>query len=328
MYATKHENLRSFYTDMVMESVQDTLVGNVLIADDDAEFRNLLVRRANRMGLQVVEAEDGQQAIDILMQQQFNVLVVDLYMPGFTGIDVTRQAKEYNPDIQAIVLTASASLESALEALRAGVYDYLLKPLESLAEFELTLTRALEHNYLIRENKRLFAEVQRLAITDPLTGLYNRHKLEEILDSEFERAKRYDRPLCLIMADMDRLKEINDSHGHFVGDEALKLVADAITTQSRKVDIATRFGGDEFVVILPEINMQEAYRFAQRILNAVQTIENLPSPLSLSIGITELNQNIGSVYEFLRAADQALYQAKSAGGNKIAWIPLVEMDEL
>jgi diguanylate cyclase (GGDEF)-like protein len=240
---------------------------------------------------------------------------------------VARQAKDFNPDMQAIVLTASASLESALEALRAGVYDYLLKPLESLAEFELTLTRALEHNYLIRENKRLFAEVQRLAITDPLTGLYNRHKLEELLDAEFERAKRYDRPLCLIMADMDRLKEINDTHGHFAGDEALKLVAGAIEGQSRKVDITTRFGGDEFVVILPEINMQEAYRFAQRILSSVQSFDIQGSPLSLSIGITELNPNIRSVTEFLRAADQALYQAKSAGGNKIAWIPLNEMEE-
>lgn len=327
MYATKHENLRSFYSDMVMEAVQETLVGNVLIADDDEEFRNLLVRRANRMGLQVVEAKDGQEAVDILLQQQFNVLVVDLYMPGFTGIDVTRQAKEFNPDIQAIVLTASASLESALEALRAGVYDYLLKPLESLTEFELTLTRALEHNYLIMENKRLFSEVQRLAITDPLTGLYNRHKLDEILDSEFERAKRYDRPLCLIMADMDRLKEINDTHGHFVGDEALKTVAEAITLQSRKVDIPTRFGGDEFVIILPEINMQEAYRFAQRILTAVQSVQTPGGPLSLSIGITELNENISSVYEFLRAVDEALYEAKSDGGNKIAWIPLTELDE-
>ena len=124
----------------------------VLIADDDAQFRYLLVRRAEEMGLSVVEVGDGNEAMEALEGERFDLIVSDLYMPGHTGLEVIQKAQEKDPDIHAIILTASATVETAIEALRSGVYDYLTKPLESLADFEITISRALEHaNFVLRK---------------------------------------------------------------------------------------------------------------------------------------------------------------------------------
>jgi PleD family two-component response regulator len=184
-------------------------LGRILIAEDDADFRRILSRRAARMGLEVDQVENGKDAIEAFKNGNYDALVVDLYMPEFGGLDVIEAAREVDPEIESLILTGSASVETAVEALRAGVYDYLTKPLESMTEFEMALSRALERRRLIKENKRLFEENKRLAVTDPLTGLNNRHKLQETLTRELERASRYSRPLSIIMIDMDKLKAIN-----------------------------------------------------------------------------------------------------------------------
>lgn len=295
-----------------------TSIGQILIADDDPDFRRLLVHRAERMGLTIVEAKDGRSAIRAIEQHPFDVLVLDLYMPHHTGIEVFQAARKRDPEVQALVLTGNASVESAVEALRAGAYDYMMKPLESLAVFELSLTRALEHRHLLRENARLFAEVQRLAMTDPLTGLYNRHKLNETLGAEVERGLRYERPLSAIMVDLDDLKEINDRHGHPVGDEVLVHVARGIKSQIRRVDIATRYGGDEFLVILPEADGDVAEKVAARIAHEIDQIEIEEEPtVSASIGVAQLTKELVDSDQFLNYVDQALYEAKRAGGGCI-----------
>ena len=285
-------------------------IGRVLIADDDPAFRGLLVRRASRMGLVVIEAEDGERAVEELRRQRFDAIVVDLYMPGRTGLEVFREARTIDPSLQAIILTASATVESAVEALRAGVFDYLVKPLGSMAEFEMALTRALEHHYLLQENARLFAEVQRLAVTDPLTGLFNRHKLGESLDAELERARRYKRPLSLIMIDLDGLKEINDTFGHPVGDTVLQNVASAIGGLVRKVDLATRYGGDEFLILLPEADRQEAGQVAARISEKIAAIALDGRTVSASVGVAQWRAGHAAPEDFLQAVDEALYRAK------------------
>ncbi len=289
----------------------------ILIADDDSAFRKVLVRRAKRMGLSVVEAEDGQQAIDELHKGAFDLMLLDLRMPNYTGLEVVQAAQEIDPDLQAVILTASATIETAVEALRAGVYDYLIKPLESLAELEITLTRALEHRYLIKENARLFAEVQRLAVTDPLTGLYNRHKFDEAIEVEIERARRYSRPLSLIMIDLDGLKGINDRYGHPAGDKALKLVAEAIQNQIRTIDLPARIGGDEFLVILPEADLEAATLVAQRMCGQITSISFQGEMLSVSAGVAQWSSENNTVDSFLEVVDQAMYQAKRAGGRQI-----------
>ena len=295
---------------------QELPVGKILIAEDDPDFRRLLSRRAERMGLTIVEAEDGGQAIEALAGGEFDALVLDLYMPVYNGFEIIAAAREKDPDIQALVLTGSASVESAVEALRAGVYDYLTKPFDSMTTFELALTRALERRFLINENKRLFEENQRLAVTDPLTGLHNRHKLQEALATELERARRYGRPLSIIMVDMDDLKTINDTHGHPIGDEALRVVGQAIMRCIRKVDMGTRFGGDEFLVLLPEADEQEAATVAARVDNEIRSIDFAAGTLSASIGVAQWNDSYKEPEEFIHAADEAMYSVKHSGSGK------------
>lgn len=292
--------------------------GTVLIADDDPDFRGLLVHRAERMGLRIVEARDGNAAMDQLGEHPFDVLILDLYMPGKTGLEVFEAARRIDTEIQALVMTGNASVETAVEALRAGAYDYLMKPLESLAVFELSLTRALEHRHLLRENARLFSEVQRLAVTDPLTGLFNRHKLNESLITEVERGQRYQRPLSAIMIDLDDLKHINDRHGHPAGDAVLVSVATRIEKQIRRIDIATRYGGDEFLVLLPEADQSVAEQVADRIAREIAEIPDKGGgAVSASIGVAQLSEKTRSPEGFLRQVDQALYEAKRAGGGCI-----------
>jgi two-component system cell cycle response regulator len=303
-----------------LETPQES-VGLALVADDDNDFRQLLARRARRMGLTVVEAEAGTQALRAVAENAFDVLVLDVYMPGATGLEVFQAARRQQPDVQAILLTGSASVETAVEALRGGAYDYLTKPLDSLATFEVSLTRALEHRHLIRENARLFEEVQRLAITDPLTGLFNRHRLSESLETEFVRAARYGRPVSMIMMDLDDLKVVNDNLGHGAGDAVLQQVAQAIRGHVRRLDLPTRYGGDEFLVLLPETSLRDAERVAERIAMEVRRIHAGEHHVTASLGVVQWNPKFKESKDFLDAADRALYAAKRRGGGAIVIHP-------
>jgi len=303
---------------MTESEVPIQLTGNILIADDEEEFRRLLSRRAERLGLTVTQATDGQKAMDAVRKEVFDLLVLDIYMPGASGLEVLKVGRKQDPDLQAIVMTAYATVNNAIEALRAGAYDYLVKPLDSLEAFDLALKRAVGFRNLLRENHRLFEEVQRLAMTDALTGLYNRRKLDEALELELERVRRYGRSLSTIMIDLDNLKHINDAHGHPAGDEVLKRVASVIESQVRRIDTSVRYGGDEFLILLPEANLKEATILAERIAARCQDLSVGGDFVSFSLGVVEWGPGISSTEDLLYEADQALYEAKQAGGKRIS----------
>ena len=296
----------------------DGIIGTILLADDDKDFRGMLTRRASKMGLEIVQAKNGAEAIEHVSDTDFDALVVDLYMPEHNGLEVFEAARKRDPEVVALILTGSASVKTAVEALRAGVFDYLTKPLESLASFDLALTRALQHRFLVSENKRLFDEVQRLAVTDSLTSVFNRHKLTDSLNLEIERARRYDRPLSIIMIDMDGLKSFNDIHGHAAGDEALILVADSIRSCIRKVDLPTRFGGDEFMILLPETDLEVAMGVAERICLEVDQRELQHGSVSISAGISQWNPEHATGDDLLKAVDKAMYESKQSKGMRVS----------
>ena len=285
---------------------------NILIADDNEDFLALLTRRVKKIGHHAVAVTDGSKAIEALKKEKFDLMIIDLKMPGISGLDVIEATKKYAPNLTIIIITGYGSIENAVEALRYRVFDYLTKPLESLKVFEITVYRALNQVNQEKENSRLLDEIQYMAEKDSLTGLYNRHRMNEELVKEVERAKRLNHPVSLMMIDLDDMKGINDSLGHVVGDEALRFVGHEIEANIRSIDTAFRYGGDEFLVILPGLDGQEAKEFAFRIFKKIRNLEIGKTNLLVSVGIAQWNENYQSVDDLVRAADKALYHSKNS----------------
>lgn len=175
------------------------------------------------------------------------------------------------------------------------------------------------------EKVRLFEEVQQLAITDPLTGLYNRRHFFELAEREFDRARRYNHPLSVIMMDLDYFKQVNDTYGHLVGDQVLQTVAQRLQQELREVDLLGRYGGEEFTVFLPETDLvgvrQVAERLCQRVAQSPVDTERAPVSITISLGVVGLDESCTSLDVLIDRADQALYTAKQGGGNRVCvWL--------
>ena len=170
------------------------------------------------------------------------------------------------------------------------------------------------------ENSRLFGEVQQLAITDPLTLLFNRRRFFELADQEFERSQRYERPLSVIMLDIDHFKRVNDTYGHFIGDQVLQRLAQICTKSIRQIDILARYGGEEFVILTPETEAAEAIVTCERLRHEVNrepfVTTRGPIPISISLGVVDLSTPTKSMEELLDRSDQALYHSKNTGRNR------------
>lgn len=290
----------------------------VLLVDDDSTFRWVLARRLKRMGIEFVEAEDGEQAIKALEEGEFTLLITDIYMPGKDGFEVIQVARTLYKDIQVILMTASSTLENAIKALRNRVFDYLTKPMETLAIFDLTVDRALRHRMLEKANVELFEKVKLLSVTDPLTDLYNRRKLEEVMKSEIIRASEFNRDLSLVMIDVDNLKTINDTLGHNIGDWVLNQVSETIRAVFRKSDVASRYGGDEFMVLLPETKSIEAIKLSKKFLESLPSSTDEKPEVEVCIGIAEWTSTYKESSDLIEAVDKALYKAKNTRGQRIS----------
>jgi diguanylate cyclase (GGDEF)-like protein len=178
------------------------------------------------------------------------------------------------------------------------------------------------HAALSIQNARLFVETQRLAVTDPLTELYNRRFLYELGRREFERARRYDHPMSVLVIDLDLFKQINDTYGHSTGDQALRIIAEHMQLGLRSTDVLGRYGGDEFFALLVETDLQEALAVAERlsmqVKNTCIAVEDGYLELTTSIGAATMTADTINLDELINAADEALYRAKNAGRNCIS----------
>ncbi len=293
----------------------------ILIVDDDPSLREVVVHLLRHSGYEVCEAIDGQMALSKVQGEHFDVAVADIVMPHMDGLAFLKAARQLDSRTAYIMMTGFASWDSAVEAMKLGAADYLPKPF-TLELLQLIVARTLEKQRLA-ERAREAEFYKRLAQTDGLTDLYNHRFFHQLLAVEISRARRFQRPLSLIMLDIDHFKIYNDVNGHQAGDRALRQLAWLLKHSSRSYDLIARYGGDEFAIILPETDKKTAGEVAERIRVSIATAplehaDVLPSGCcTVSLGVASFPEDAVAEGDLVREADRALYQAKLGGRNRI-----------
>ncbi len=282
----------------------------ILIAADDEVTRSLMRNVLIDAGYNVETAACGDEAIEKIKQNEISILVIDLKMPGMHEAEVLKKIKSINSAICVIVITSYPLLDSVIEALRHGAYDYIVKPF-NIEEVKLALGRAVERQQLLNEaaEKKFH---QQMAIHDGLTGLYKHRHFYEILSYEIERARRYKHFVGLLMIDLDNFKTYNDTYGHLSGDKLLQDFARMFINAVRYADIVFRYGGEEFAIICPETGKNGVKEVARRLLS----LAGERMSVTLSIGLAAYPDDGQSRDELIANADLALYRAKHLGKNK------------
>jgi diguanylate cyclase (GGDEF)-like protein len=304
----------------------------ILVADDEPINRSLIQRRLEREGYRVLTAQNGQEAVEKARDSLPDLVILDIMMPVMDGLEACELIKEdlTTRDIPIIFLSARDETDIKVKGLTLGANDYISKPFkaeELLARVDVAIRLKRERDELrLSANEAVArAEVaQERAMTDPLTGLLNRYGLQRLLTHEHAEALRYDRSLSCLMIDLDNFKGINDSYGHSMGDVALQQVANILTEAVRGSDMVCRYGGEEFVVLLPETNLEGAVSLGEKIRAAAESRlfgdggkdDSSLFRLTLSAGAASLSDH-ESGNDMLARADMALYQAKAGGRNRV-----------
>jgi two-component system, cell cycle response regulator len=293
----------------------------VLIVDDDAAIRESMNEFVDMSGYQSVTAVSAEEALSKLAETSVDVVITDIMLPGMDGLELTdRIKKEY--DIDVIVMTGYSGDYSYEEAISKGASDFVFKPVR-FEELLLRLRRVLKERRLTQERVQMLDKLKRLSITDGLTKLYNSRYFYNQLKAEIDRTSRYQRPLSLLLLDIDQFKEYNDSFGHLEGDKVLVRLGQVIKTCLRKMDSAYRYGGEEFTVILPETEGDESATVAERIRSCVAKEKFFPRDqkenytITISIGVTEYIRD-EEVAIFVQRADKAMYLSKQSGRNRVS----------
>lgn len=294
---------------------------HILIVDDDDAIRDAMNEFVEMAGFASYTAGSAEDALTLLQSNSIDVVITDIMLPGMDGLELTdRIKKKYEIDV--IVMTGYSGDYSYEEAISKGASDFVFKPVR-FEELLLRLRRVLKERRLTQDRIHMLEKLKRLSITDGLTQLYNSRYFYNQLKIEIDRTTRYQRPLSLLLLDIDNFKDYNDNYGHLEGDKVLVRLGQVIKSCLRKMDSAYRYGGEEFTVILPETEGEEAATVAERIRSAVQMDrffpkrETEPVNITISIGVTEFHRP-EEVSIFVQRADKAMYQSKQAGRNRVS----------
>lgn len=297
-------------------------MARIFIVDDVEDNIKLLWYNLEDDGHEVASATSGQMCLEQAPTFEPDVILLDMMMPGMSGIETLAALKALpNMDnVPVIMVSANDSDDTIIDALDKGAHDFISKPfiypvLEARVRSAARLKQSQEQ--LEAANTRLAT----LASTDSLTQCANRRQFFELSQAEFAKARRHTRPLSVIMLDADKFKAINDTYGHAMGDEALRRIADVCRQCIRESDILGRLGGEEFAICCPESTLDGALRIANRIREAIsrETIEHngKQTQFTVSLGVTEFTGGELSFDQLLNRADRLLYQAKEAGRDRV-----------
>jgi diguanylate cyclase (GGDEF)-like protein len=302
----------------------------ILVVDDHPDNVDILYARLSSRGYAVDTASNGVEALARVHEHPPHLILCDVMMPEMDGYEVSRRIKSDDslPFIPIILVTARDSTADKVEGLEAGADDYLTKPI-NFPELEARVRSMLRIKRLQDEldqknrelelaNKRL----RKLSITDGLTELYNHRHVHQLLREEFERSARTGEPVAVAMLDLDRFKQVNDTYGHPTGDVILYETACILRETAREIDMVGRYGGEEFIVILPNTGEAEAGSFAERVREAVGSHvyrdEAHEVKMTVSSGVASFPADgVDSPESLLKRADEALYAAKTGGRNRV-----------
>ena len=300
-------------------SNNQNLDDRILIVDDDDAIRDSMQEFIERSGFTAFSAGSAEEAMELLTKEEVHVTITDIILPGRDGLELTDYIKS-GYDIDVIVMTGYSGDYSYEEAINKGASDFVFKPVR-FEELLLRLKRVLKERRLTKERAKMLGKLQNLAITDGLTKLFNSRHFYNQLDVEVGRCRRYNHPLALLLLDIDHFKDYNDTYGHLEGDKVLVSIGLNIQDCLRAMDSAYRYGGEEFTVILPETNGEEARTVAERIRRKIGSEPHNPDEdnnvsVTISIGVTEY-VNGEDVATFVQRADQAMYASKTKGRNVV-----------
>jgi diguanylate cyclase (GGDEF)-like protein len=302
----------------------------VLIADDSATSRILLRSALQRWGYEVVVAENGAQALEILGRPDSpSMAILDWVMPFLTGPEVCRKVRETHrePYTYILLLTSKNTKTETVEGLDAGADDYVVKPFDE-HELQVRLRAGKRIVDLQMDLLRAREELRERANKDLLTMLPNRSAISTSLQQEIARCHRDRRSVGVILLDIDHFKKINDTYGHFAGDAVLRETASRLRANIRPYDQVGRYGGEEFLVVLPNCDLEQAKMQADRMrakLNAsAMKVEGEDIRVSASFGVTVSDGSEKNPDFFVRVADEALYQAKAGGRNCVRSLTFAE----
>jgi diguanylate cyclase (GGDEF)-like protein len=303
---------------------------NILYVEDSETQAKATKDFLEKSGYAVTWVPNGMSVFRVVKTQPVDLVLLDRVLPDMDGNKVCTWLKnnEDTKGIPIIMLTAMDATAEKVKGLEAGADDYLLKPYEEVElnarVYAALRTKALQDTLRKKndELKEMLARVEALSVTDPLTGLFNRRRFEAILESEFKKAIRYKMPLSCIMIDIDHFKAVNDTYGHATGDAVIKDVALLIQQGVRDVDTPCRWGGEEFIVLVPLTAKTGAEQPARRILNSVSAHAFAVmggKTVTVSMGIADLSgPGIDAPDKLIQAADSAMYEAKKNGRNRVA----------
>lgn len=294
---------------------------NVLVIEDHPDQRDLLAIVLKREGYRVITAGNGLEALEKLEAENVQIALSDIMMPKMDGFELIKRIRS-NPatkSIYLILITARIQEGDRVRGLDLGADDYITKPFS----FSELLARVRVASRMVQYQQHLEYQTQ----VDSLTGLFNRRAFEKKFIEEFERSKRYHNPLSVLMLDLDNFKTINDTYGHHGGDAALVKISETLREMTRQSDFPSRYGGEEFVLILPETDQESALQVASKVHDAIRRSSfgtaTRPFTLTVSIGVNSTSTQVYSSWrELLDDADRALYFAKNTGKDRIElWEP-------
>lgn len=289
----------------------------LLIVDDEKDAREAL-KRTLQTDFKILEAHSADEAMQLLRDNEdIAVCISDQKMPDKTGTQFLSEIKFVFPKVIRVILSGEISVDQMLAAInKAEVHRFILKPWDNYV-LRIQMQEALLHHHDLDE----IVKLQKLAITDSVTGLTNVRFFRERLKEEVERGVRHNRIFSLVMIDVDNFKVYNDKFGHQAGDRVLQEVSQLLNAVTRTTDSVSRYGGDEFAMILPETTKDRAKDVALRIKKDINRISKLPAfshqPLTLSFGVSSFPDDGTKVEDLIQSADEAMYQAKKMGRDRV-----------